>query len=126
MKTVLVVDDTASFREAVAAVIQRKGYRVLRAADGKQALAVLADGPADLILLDVAMPVMDGPALLRNLRGDPRWRELPVILMTAGEGDSVGADDQHVLRILQKTRFSLAELMKHIDDALNSPPIEPK
>jgi two-component system NtrC family response regulator len=78
---ILLVDDDASLRRILSHHLERAGYTVRSAADGSQALALLAAGPADLVLTDVRMPGMDGRALLAEVRrGTP---DLPVLMMTA-------------------------------------------
>jgi CheY-like chemotaxis protein len=84
MKTILVVDDEYAVVEALAALLEDEGYNVATAANGEEALAVLAGGLSpDLILLDVMMPRMDGRALLGALRRDPIRRAVPLIVMSA-------------------------------------------
>ena len=96
-KTILVVDDHASIRTMLVDYLTEQGYRVVTAADGRQALFVARDEQPDLILLDIMMPEMDGYDFIRAYRQEA---EVPVILLTAKleEMDKVvglelGADD---------------------------------
>src|SRR5688572_24595203 len=82
MQTILVVDDMAIFREPLAACLKHEGYATVCAANGKEALTAVVRKRPDLILLDLAMPVMDGLTFLRHLRGNPATSALPVILLT--------------------------------------------
>lgn len=87
-KTVLVVDDEESLRNLAAKLIERRGYKVLTAADGNQALGVLAgDTGIDLLVLDVMMPGLDGLQTLERIRKQRGYAELPVILLTAQSRD---------------------------------------
>jgi len=61
-RNILIVDDEADLRNAVAALLQDEGYAVRTACDGERALQAVASAPPDLILLDLQMPVMDGTA----------------------------------------------------------------
>jgi len=78
---ILVVEDDAPLREALADTLELAGYSVMLAEDAGQALAALEHGKPGLVLSDVQMPGMDGHALLRTLK--TRYPELPVLLMTA-------------------------------------------
>ncbi len=96
-KTLLVVDDEARMRALLEAYLMGRGYRVLTAADGLEALQVARHDRPDLIILDLMMPRMDGYAFLRTFR---RSEATPVIILTAkvDETDTVlglelGADD---------------------------------
>jgi DNA-binding response OmpR family regulator/DNA-binding CsgD family transcriptional regulator len=80
---VLVVDDTPASLGVVCDALRREGVRVLLADSGAAARAVLARTQPDLVLLDVMMPGEDGFAVCAALRADARWRELPVIFLTA-------------------------------------------
>lgn len=82
-QTILVVDDQADERVIQRAMLSHLGYAVREAADGESALAQATASPPDLILLDVAMPRMDGFEVCRRLHADPRTREVPVLLFTA-------------------------------------------
>ncbi len=80
---VLVVDDSITVRRVTQRLLQREGYRVALAADGLQALERLqAERPA-VVLSDIEMPRMDGFDLVRNIRGDTRMVDLPVIMITS-------------------------------------------
>ncbi|MBL9202265.1 MAG: response regulator [Opitutaceae bacterium] len=81
--TVLVVDDTPASLGVVCDALRRQGVRVLLADSGEAARAVLARTRPDLVLLDVVMPGEDGFAVCASLQADARWRELPVIFLTA-------------------------------------------
>lgn len=81
--TVLVVDDTPASLGVVCDALRREGVRVLLADSGGAARAVLARTAPDLVLLDVVMPGEDGFAVCATLQADARWRELPVIFLTA-------------------------------------------
>ncbi|MEJ7735466.1 MAG: response regulator [Polyangiaceae bacterium] len=79
----LVVDDDLALRDALCAAFEAEGYRVYAAADGKEALAVLARVPTPhAILLDLQMPVMDGWELLARLKKDERLSEVPVAVVS--------------------------------------------
>jgi DNA-binding response OmpR family regulator len=95
---ILLVDDEPSITEHLSAFLERAGYSVQCAADGRAALAAVEKEPPDLVVLDVLMPEMDGRAVLRTLRA--QGKHLPVILLTqvgeAGERAMAleeGADD---------------------------------
>ena len=83
---VLVVDDEPDIVRYLEHVLHRLGYETARAENGSEAIERAALDPPDLILLDVMMPVMDGFAVCRSLRGREATRLIPVIVMTALEG----------------------------------------
>jgi cyclic di-GMP phosphodiesterase len=78
---ILVVDDTEQNLVVLTSMVQSLGHEVSTAKDGLEALATLSPD-VDLLLLDVMMPGLDGYAVTRRLRADPRWRDLPVIMVT--------------------------------------------
>ncbi len=99
-KTVLVVDDERDIVDLIRYNLQKEGYDVAAAYDGKEALAKAFVSPPDLVILDVMMPVMDGFDVCRTLRANPGTAGVPVMFLTAraGEVDEVvglelGADD---------------------------------
>ncbi|MCH7970526.1 MAG: response regulator [Chloroflexi bacterium] len=86
MPTILVVDDHEEIREALAEILEEEGHEVLQAVDGLDALEVVAATLPDVILLDIAMPGIDGLETLRRLKEKPESANLPVIMVTA-QGD---------------------------------------
>jgi two-component system, chemotaxis family, chemotaxis protein CheY len=80
--TVMIVDDSASLREALRATLESADYRVLEAEDGPEALRQLAREHVDLAIFDVKMPLMDGIELLQTLKKLPQHRFLPVIMLS--------------------------------------------
>ena len=80
---VLVVDDSITVRRVTQRLLQREGYRVALAADGLQALERLAEERPAVVLSDIEMPRMDGFDLARNIRGDTRLKELPIVMITS-------------------------------------------
>ena len=80
---ILLVEDNAFNQELARDLLSREGIVVQVAGDGREALQLLLREPFDCVLMDCQMPVMDGYAATRALRAEPRWRDLPVIAMTA-------------------------------------------
>ncbi|HMC80726.1 MAG TPA: response regulator [Acidimicrobiia bacterium] len=98
-KVVVVADDSVTTRTLERVILESAGYEVRTAADGAQALALVQAGGCDAVVSDVQMPVLDGFALCERLRADARFRDLPVVLVTAlgsrddrERGVAVGAD----------------------------------
>jgi chemosensory pili system protein ChpA (sensor histidine kinase/response regulator) len=105
MPLVLVVDDSLTVRRVTQRLLTREGYRVTLAKDGLEALEKMAEETPAVVLSDIEMPKMDGFDLVRNLRGDARWRSIPVVMITS--------------RIAQKHRDYAAEL--GVDHYLGKP-----
>jgi len=80
---VLVVDDVEDNREVLRRRLEREGYDVTSAGDGREALTRIGGTPFDLVLLDVLMPELDGYAVLEQLKSDPATRDIPVIMISA-------------------------------------------
>ena len=81
--SVLVVDDDPAVRESSRNSLEKNGCVVIEAEHGKRALLLLEEKVPDLILLDLLMPEMDGFEFLDRVRGNPNWRTIPVVVMTA-------------------------------------------
>ncbi len=81
----LVVDDDEANREMLFRRLTRLGHEVLTAENGRVALEILGSSPCDVMLLDLEMPEMDGEEVLGQLRADPIWRSLPVIVLSASD-----------------------------------------
>lgn len=82
-KTILLVDDHEDNRVALLAVLEREGYGTLDAANGRDAVELVRQHMPDLVLMDLAMPVMDGREAMRVLRDDPRTAGVPIVVLTA-------------------------------------------
>jgi two-component system alkaline phosphatase synthesis response regulator PhoP/two-component system response regulator VicR len=87
-KKILAVDDERHIVRLVEVNLQRAGYEVVTAFDGKEALEKVKSENPDLVVLDVMMPYMDGFEVLRNLKADPTTAEIPVIMLTAKAQDA--------------------------------------
>ena len=118
-KTVLVVEDERPIRDMLAFNLGRAGYEVQSVDDGRKARAAIANRCPDVVLMDWMLPDVSGLELTRQLKRDPRTREIPVIMVTAlsDEDDRVtgldaGADDYIV------KPFSQRELLARIRAAL--------
>jgi two-component system chemotaxis sensor kinase CheA len=122
-KRILVADDSITTRTLEASVLEAAGYDVATAVDGADAWRILQERGADLVVSDVEMPRMDGLQLCETIRASQRFRELPVILVTALEGPEqrargmeVGAD-----AYLAKSSFDQEGLLTTIRDLLGAP-----
>lgn len=80
--TILVADDSATMRMIVQATLSEAGWRVVAAPNGKEALALAQTELVDLVVSDWNMPIMGGLELIRGLRGQTRYEEVPVLVLT--------------------------------------------
>lgn len=118
MGTILVVDDEPPILSAVTEALRDEGHAVLSAADGVAAQALLAGTTPDLVVTDVSMPRLDGPDLVRWLRGRPTTDRLPVILISAMGCPDLASLDR--VRFLGKP-FDLDVLLTEVEAALDGP-----
>jgi CheY-like chemotaxis protein len=88
---VLVVDDFPDTVDVVTELLCEQGYSVALAFDGKDAVARALDANPDVIVMDLAMPRLDGLAATRLLKADPRTQNIPVVLYTAHPGIEIEA-----------------------------------
>jgi CheY-like chemotaxis protein len=102
-KTVLFVDDEPDLQKVFKYRLNKQGYEVIEASDGKKALETLKTARPDLVLLDYRLPGMDGHEVCRRMKADPALKSIPVILMSASPGGlnqeavaAAGADDSFV------------------------------
>ncbi|HEY3243174.1 MAG TPA: response regulator [Phycisphaerae bacterium] len=131
MSTILVVDDNPVFRKTIAAVLKQNGYNVVCAADGLEALTAVRSNNPDLVLLDMAMPSMDGLSCLRALRANSRSGDIPVIVVSAvaNRDTVIRAGQLRVDGYMLKSQFSVDEMLQRLrrllDPSGNSPPAPP-
>ncbi|HEY4866701.1 MAG TPA: response regulator [Candidatus Dormibacteraeota bacterium] len=83
MADILVVDDSPVVRRMLGFMLERDGHRVSFASNGSEGLAAVEARNPNLIIADLAMPVMDGMAFVRRLKADPAWNQLPIVMLTA-------------------------------------------
>ena len=98
--SILVADDEPNIVLSLEFLLKQAGFRVRTVSDGEAALAAIAQEPPDLILLDVMIPGRDGFAVCQAIRGNPAWRDIRIIMLTAKGGEiqrekglSLGADE---------------------------------
>ncbi|HCO70239.1 winged helix-turn-helix domain-containing protein [Mesotoga sp.] len=99
-KSILVVDDEPSIVELLTFNLKKEGYDVLKAYDAEEALKIAEDNETDMFIVDIMLPGMDGFELVRNLRATEKFRQTPVIFLSAKSeefdkvlGLELGADD---------------------------------
>ena len=116
MSIVMVVDDTESASNVLAKLLRREGYQTRIASSAAEALALLAQSPSDLLLLDITMPEMDGLSLLELLHAQPRWATLPVIMFSALNEQALveRAERLGAKAYCVKGRDSFTEVLAHV------------
>jgi CheY-like chemotaxis protein len=125
MSTILVVDDTALAREAVAKLLEYEGFTVLRAEHGRDAWAMMYDHTPDLVVLDLMMPEMDGVTLLRMIRRSDRWENLPVVVLTGANDDNrliQRAKELKIQDLIPKATFGFDDLLMRVKKHLEAQP----
>ena len=119
MSYVMIVDDVIDSCEALAKFLERAGYRVRCVPNGREALADIIRDTPDVIILDLMMPVMDGPTLLEILRLYLRLQTLPVVVLT-GIPDSPLVErvrNAGVSSILVKGKATFGEIERAVREA---------
>ena len=125
--TILVADDDEAVRDMLVYLLRGRGYRVLAAADGEEALALFQKQPVDLALFDVMMPRLNGFAACRMAKAQPETRLTPIVLITGlgrsedrVKGIESGADDflskpVHQEELLARVK-SLVRMKRYTDE----------
>jgi CheY-like chemotaxis protein len=118
--TVLIVEDDADARELMRRTLEKEGWSVMEAANGRVALQYVSQNAPQLILLDLMMPEMNGCQFVTELRSRPEWRSIPVVVLTAKE---LTPEDQECLRdavqdIMQKGNFKRDDLLREVRDLM--------
>jgi PAS domain S-box-containing protein len=115
---VLIAEDDLATREMFHRLLAREGWQVAEADNGRTAIAAVAQQQPDLILLDLMMPEMDGFQFIQELRRQPQWRQIPVIVITAMDlslADHLRLNG-YVEQILQKGAYSRDDLLREVHD----------
>jgi two-component system response regulator MprA len=121
-KRILVVDDEDAIREVIAETLELEGYRVEKAADGNQALAMVKATHPDAIVLDLMMPGMDGWTFLKLCRTDELCIGTPIMVMSAYRKLADATRDLQVQACLEKP-FDLDVFLKAIEQLLLAEPV---
>lgn len=79
---IIITDDDPDILENLTTILSTRPYRLATARDGKQCLAVIKQEQPDLLILDMLMPRMDGWGVIRELRSDPLYADLPIMVLT--------------------------------------------
>jgi signal transduction histidine kinase/CheY-like chemotaxis protein/HAMP domain-containing protein len=121
---VLMVEDDGTQRERLRGWLEEEQWVVEEAANGRDALALLRDTRPDVILLDLMMPEMDGFAVVAALQKEPRWRDIPVVVVTARDLDTADRErlNSGVQSVLVKEAFRPVELVERIRRLARSKP----
>lgn len=117
--TVLIVEDEFAIADLLEMVLTDEGYRVVRAANGRQGLERLAEASPDLIISDFMMPVLDGAGLVLAMRQSEDQREVPIIIMSSMPEASVQARIDRYAAFVRKP-FQIAALMRLVATVLGS------
>lgn len=120
MTTILLVEDNPMNRDMLSRRLQKKGYEVLVAVDGEQALGMTCDLKPDLVILDISLPVMDGYEVVQRLKALPECGAIPVLGLSAHamSGDrekaiTAGCDEYDMKPV------EMPRLLGKIEDLLN-------
>ena len=116
---ILVVDDEADLVSTIQCRLKWYRCEVITAANGKEGLEKAISEKPDLILLDISMPVMNGPEMLERLRNHPDLKDTPVIMLTAlCEAQDIAAVSSYGISDYITKPFDFTELMEKIANAL--------
>ncbi|MBV9323942.1 MAG: response regulator [Chloroflexi bacterium] len=114
MPRILVVDDDQALRSIVSDALRQDGYQVDSVCNGRQALTAFGQHRPDAMVLDLAMPVMDGPTLVRTLRDQTRWGRVPMVVLSAETyADTAGA--RLGARACLRKPFDLGRLLETVE-----------
>jgi two-component system alkaline phosphatase synthesis response regulator PhoP/two-component system response regulator VicR len=118
---ILVCDDERSIVRLIQVNLERQGWSVVTAYDGKEGLEKIKSEKPDIIVLDVMMPYMDGFEVLKNLRREPETQNLPVVMLTAKAQDKDVFEGYHFGADVYLTKpFNPMELVTFIKRILQS------
>ena len=121
-KTILVVDDTKSIREIVAFMLRSRGFEVLEAGDGADAREKIRSLRPDLLVLDAMIPKVTGFDLCAELKADPDFKAMPILMLTAitretGKSDEYWREKSQADDFMSKP-FKATDLISRIEKLL--------
>jgi signal transduction histidine kinase/CheY-like chemotaxis protein len=118
---IMVVEDNAAVREMIVRLLEREGWPSLEAANGRIALELLQQHTPSVVLLDLLMPELDGFSVLREMRSNPLWRDIPVVVLTSLDltAEVRRFLEQQAERVLQKGRYTRDQLLQEVRESVN-------
>ena len=119
-KTILFIEDESALQKTIAEILTQDGYEIIPALDGEIGLQLAKTKKPNLILLDLILPKINGFEVLKNLRGDPKTKDIPIIILTNLEqaGDVEKALELGATTYLVKAQYSLEEVVAKVKKAL--------
>lgn len=118
MKKILVVDDESSVRDLIRDKLTQNKYAVITASGGEEALIVAKNNHPDLILLDIAMPGMDGYGVCEKLRSDPVTKDTAIFFLTGKDLD-INCVKQHCVDLCANGYISKLSTLKELVEEIN-------
>jgi len=123
MTKLLLAEDDEFSRDMLTRRLQKQGFEVITAADGREALLAARQHRPDLILMDLDMPVLDGRAAMRSLKTDPRTARIPIIVLTAHTSpESVAEAVEAGCHSYEVKPVVVRRLVERIQEVLGPPP----
>jgi CheY-like chemotaxis protein len=116
---ILVVDDEFSVAEVLESVLADAGHDVVIAINGRQGLERLHERQPDLVLLDFMMPIMDGPAMLKAMRGDPAHRDVPAVVMSSLPESTIAEAAKGMYAAFLRKPFKLGAVVDVVNAVLH-------
>lgn len=118
MTRLLVVDDELAIVDALQDILSVEGYDVMTAYNGREGLQRMGESRPDLVLLDLMMPVMDGREMLQRMRADPKFHDIPVVVMSAGR---ISEEERRAASATLPKPFELDSLLETISRHAKAP-----
>jgi CheY-like chemotaxis protein len=117
-KEILVIEDEPSLREAASIKLKKEGFSFLLAENAEAGLKILEKEKPDLIWLDLLMPGMGGLAFLEKIRQNPKWRNIPVMIVSVSASPEKIrlAFGLNVVDYLVKSQFQLSDIVRRVKE----------
>ncbi len=119
---IMVVEDDAPTREVIVRLLERENWPIIEAENGRRALDLMQTQPPSLVVLDLLMPELDGFGVLRAMRVNPDWRDIPVVVLTSIDltNEIRALLQQQADRVFQKGTYSKEELLAEIRTSVDA------
>jgi CheY-like chemotaxis protein len=113
VKTILIVDDEYAVVDVLSTILEDEGYHITVAENGRVGLETLAKERPDLVLCDMMMPLVDGLQMCRAMQADPRYADIPFVLMSAAQ--SPGKDRDCAYTTYMPKPFDYTNLLQMVE-----------